>query len=49
LAVDVLPLLHQLGAGRAGRLYLRQLRHIGIAKNEADVRMCNQAAIRIDY
>ena len=47
--MDVLPLPHRLGTGRARRLNLSKLRHIGIAENEADVRMCNQAAIRIDH
>jgi hypothetical protein len=33
----------------ARRLNLNKLQHIGIAENEADVRMCNQTAVSIDY
>jgi hypothetical protein len=52
VAMDVLPLLHRLGASRGRRqkrrLNLSKLRHVGVAENEADVRMCDEAPVGID-
>jgi hypothetical protein len=49
---NVFGLLHLLAAAHASRArspHLGELRHVGVAENEAVVRMCNQAAIRIDH
>ena len=52
-AADVGRLLHLLGRaggdGRARRLDLRQLRHVGIAQHQADVGMRDEAALRVDH
>src|SRR6516165_8961833 len=50
-AENVFGFLHRLAAAHASRArspHLGELRHVGVAENEAAVRMCNQAAIRID-
>ena len=48
-AIDVLRLLHHLGAPPRAPPHLSKLRHVGVAENKADVRMCDQATVGIDH